>query len=606
MKKIVIILQAAALLLSWGCTRDDMDRLSRQNEKGFQFEGSSSSDQITSRTIYEPTESALKVTWSDRDQVAIFGVASTGSIGQNLCYQVVPAEKDAGRCTFYPDDASDMILWVNDPSVSFYACYPYKAVNNANATAFPVTLPEQQTQLTGNNTAHLGTYSFMKAQPQTISTTKGEAANVSLNFHNIFSVVEITVKLSETSSIDIPLKEIKLTSTNATALTIPSGSIDLTSPIQSEYTEIPIKVTESLPSVRLLMKSAYILKRGTSTKFYLVVAPGAHTDGELSLEIIASGNSKATVTLPGAVNFKSNRRYKKSVEVTDTDFIQSDPFNVIQESISTVAGQPVQFDFEGMADNIVLYSGEVGYDYDYKDHDRMARAEAMNMSFSTKTSPSGSLNAFNPRYAPVSYSTDFNGTYDEANMGSAIWTDISTLFNFPEVAKATTPSGEYNMVSLYPSDKDALYLRFSYEFDAGTNDIGRSVVEITAFQIMAELTGKTPFKAYGQEADWRGILPVLNPGGAQATIAPTKLTLTASSWKPVAAGKSWAIVKLDVSKFNMGRDQSLSVKNSTDPQPSSLNHTYSKPGIYTAVFVAKTQTLMGEKTETHQVTVTVN
>ena len=605
MKRIIFIIFSATFFLWGGCTRDNsMDQNDVASGKGFRFEGNSGEMPVT-RTTVVSGEDAMSLTWNDDDQVGIFGQASTGSIGYNCCYNVIPDTKNAANCTLYPEETSSMIPWVNDPSVSFYACYPYASVGNGALEAYPVSLPEQQIQSAGDNTEHVGKYSFMKAEPVTLSTTNGQGTAVNLNFHSIFSVVEISVKLSENSSIDVPVKELKMTAADGTALTIPAGTIDLTSPIVQDYTEIPVKADESLPTVRLLMNSAYTIKKGAMAKFYFVVAPGTHVDGNLSLEIIAIDNSKVTVTLPGEVTFKSNRRYRKSVEFTAADLVVPDPFEVTQTEFTVAVGQPVTFEFEGLADHIDFFSGEVGHDYQYSLKNRLTRAEAMKLSFSTQSNPSGNLNAFNPQYASISYSLDFNGTYDEENMEKATWTDISDNFTFPTEIKTATPSGEYDMVSLYPEDQDELYLRFSYAFTKGTNEIGRSIIIIKDFMIMAELTGQSPFQAYGQDADWQAILPVSNSGGAQVQIGTDDVRFTASSWKPSADGKAWLIVKIAVSEFDMGRDQSFLIKNDTDPQPASYTHTYSKPGVYSAVFVVKTNTLMGEKNEIKEVTVTV-
>lgn len=603
MKRIFIILQAA-VLLGAGCTRDNVDRTEPAEGRGFRFEGGSVAGPVT-RTVVTSGEDALDLAWSETDQVGIFGEASTGSIGYNRCYNAVPNGKDATRCTFYPEETSSMINWVNDPSVSFYACYPYREAGSGSAGAFPVSLPEQQIQSAGDNADHLGTYFFMKAQPVTLSTVNGEGAGVNLDFHGVFSVVEVSVKLSGSSSIDVPIKELKMISADGTALAVPQGTIDLTTPIAEGYAEIPVKADESLPAVRLLMEAPHTIPKGGNAKFYFVVAPGTHADGDLSLEIIAIDNSKATVALPGEVTFKSNRRYRKSVEFADTDLVIPDPFEVTQSEVTVAAGQPVSFGFEGLADNIAFFSGEVGHDYQYSLKNRMTRAEAMKLSFNMQSNPSGNLNAFNPRFAPVSYSLDFNGTYDEANMESATWTDISDNFTFPTEIKTATPSGEFNMVSLYPEDKDVLYLRFEYACTKGTNEIGRSIIIVKDFQITAELTGQASFTAYGQDAGWQGILPVSNEANTQVAINAADFRLTASSWKPAADGKAWIVTRIEVSKFDMGRDQSVPVKNDNDPQPDSYTHTYTEPGIYKAVFVVKTNTLMGEKNEIKEVTVTV-
>lgn len=605
MKKLLLLSAVAVLAAGCAANADDVEDSGRT---AFRFTGSNAAfgDASSTRTVWTPGEGPMSVVWDEGDEVALFGAVSSGSIADNCPYRVVPDREDAAKCTFYPSQTSDMIPWVSDAAVRFYACYPYKAVEGAAPEAFPLALPAVQSQAAANDTRHLGRLCFMKANPVRVSTTVEEHATVDLAFHNVFSVVELSVRLAAGSVVDVPVKQLRIASKSGVPLAYPSAAIDLTTAVESGYERIPVTSGESSSEIRLFVESLATLTENEAAKFYFVTAPGEHADGEIELELVAIDNSTARVTLPGAVTFRSNRTYAKQIEVADADFVAANPFDVDRKQITATVGQPVVFDFTGMADRIVFYSGEPGRDHAYSDKDRMTRAGEMNLSFSMQTNTSGSSNGFNPRYAALAYSTDFDGTMDVERMNAATWTDISANFTLPTESKVLTESGIYDIASLFPEDRDDIYLRFDYQFLKGTDPLGRSIVSIKRFDITAELTGEEPWKAYSlSTVGWQPLLPDPNPGAAQVVLPGAELKFSTSGWKPAASGSAWAIARVSIHRYNRGRDEYALVKESVDVQPSSYCHVYCTPGTYRAVFVAKSQTLMGEQTKTIVVEVTV-
>ena len=113
------------------------------------------------------------------------------------------------------------------------------------------------------------------------------------------------------------------------------------------------------------------MSRSEWRSFYLTVAPGAHPEGALSLEVVAIDNSVCTVPLP-AVTFKSNRSYRREATLRLGDFVAADPFSVSAASTTCKVGEPVVFEMSGMAETVDFYSGEMFHEWIYAKKDRLA------------------------------------------------------------------------------------------------------------------------------------------------------------------------------------------------------------------------------------------
>lgn len=537
----------------------------------------------------------VSVKWSEGDKVALWGETGTTILGTNCKYKVVPDQTDATKCSF--NSVDDVVKYVDGASISIYGYYPF-VEGQTDAGSIAISIPPVQRQTEG--TAHLSDLCVFKSDPVTVNTSELGDDDVELTFRNVCPVLELGVTLSD-SDITVPVKEIKFSSISGASLAYPEATLDL----RSNEIEI-VPVTES-SDILLSVEGTEELENGAETKFYIVLAPGQIVSDDIEVELVAVDHSVATIKLSGNIEIEAGKVYRKDVSVKLEDFIPANPFSIVQNSISGTVGQKVHFDFVGEASTISLYTGMVGCDYNYIHSDRYVRAESMKMSFLMRGDPSGSLKAFNPSCAEISYSYDFDGTLTESAMASAHWTDMSDRFTLPTEINKDTPSGEVDIIPCFPDDKDYIYIRYHYKFNMGTDEIGRTIVYVKNFKISSH------HSEFGESTDydmtntvWGTILPVDNPAGSKVEISSSQLKFNTSAWKPSADGQAWVVAKIDVHKYNASKDKPLEIKVSEDSMLQGYDVVYDKPGNYEAVFVVKTNTLFGVKEEIIVIPVTIS
>jgi hypothetical protein len=101
------------------------------------------------------------------------------------------------------------------------------------------------------------------------------------------------------------------------------------------------------------------------------------------------------------------------------DYIDMPEFDVWTDSDTYAAGEEITFHFSGDPQNIAFWSGEPGHIYANKD--RTSEQGAIQTVQFTSLAGEGAQND----NLSFLISTDFNGTYDAANLAAATWTDIT-------------------------------------------------------------------------------------------------------------------------------------------------------------------------------------
>lgn len=81
----------------------------------------------------------------------------------------------------------------------------------------------------------------MKAVPTAVTDP---ATGVNFEFHNIFAIVELKLRMNAASSMNsVPIRSIRMSS-SSTDLVAPQAEIDLTAPVETDYSVLPITVKE--------------------------------------------------------------------------------------------------------------------------------------------------------------------------------------------------------------------------------------------------------------------------------------------------------------------------------------------------------------------------
>ena len=377
--RITFTIIAASLFLT-ACSQDDiMPREALPD--GEQAVCFSAGEPTTRTEVGTNDDRTLAITWAEADEVGIYGRKDDRSSGDNYAYTATPYKSDATRCSFSASDTYELFTWTKNAAQGFYAYYPYTKIDDRtpNPEAHPFSLPALQTQSEGNSPAHIARYGLMTAAPVNIPAGTVSEGAIQFNFANIFSIVELRFKMTADCAIaSVPVKQVRLLS-DAAALAIPAGTIDLTRTIDPEA-ELPVVGEEESQSLTLTFDTNLAVTKTDYVSAYLVVAPGTHPAGTLRLEVTAIDNSIYDYTIPEQVVLRPNRHYTKSYELSLDEFILSDEFEAEIPVLSCKVGEPLTVSMTGIADRVDFWSGEEGHDYAYAEKDRMQEPD-MTMNF---------------------------------------------------------------------------------------------------------------------------------------------------------------------------------------------------------------------------------
>ncbi len=589
MKRNILFPAILAVLLA-GCTMVEPNTLQGEGEEGLvKF----TANTATTKVSIAVGEQSPVLAWEAGDQVGIFDLAEDDS--RNYCYNVTPAE-DATLCNLLPN-STQKAYYGTDEEQTFYAYYPYNDEASEMACEFPLSLPRVQTQSASGDVQHLKELNFMAAQT---TVTDGGATN--LAFESVFAFVRFDVLLKE--EYDVNIKQLRLKST-ATPLAMTSGTINLT-----DGYILPVEANND---ITLAVEDHLVINNTEAQQGYMMVLPGSHAEGTLSIEVVAIDNSVATVALP-AVTFKANGYYERTVEVSVDDFVQSEPFDITAESLTGKVGEPVVFSISGIADSIGCYTGEEGHDYDYHNTDRYAYDKELTLSFNI-----GYVNGddLNPELFRVKVSQDFSGEYTEEEVLSATWTDITHLFTLPE--EVTSSSANYieaGTVDLVPYLEDAtkecyigLFARVTgIPEDEKVSGHGRTQVFVSRFNVNSVAEDGTTTSLIVEDAIADNATMILGDeyeNDQEKNYPQFKKNNTlgnyvwfSSMFQPAENMYSYMVTKpLALANTNLGPDTAIVVQSATDSPVSEYSYTFNEAGTYEVVFVAHSVSLTGEAVE---------
>lgn len=644
MKRIINILILAAGAFAAACQQDATDGGGIVTGDYVTFTGGMNT---LTRTQIAVEAGKMSIEWKGGDCVGIYGRRGDHTLGANYAYDVQPDGANAASCLFRCKNEREAY---QNPVAgdAFYAYYPYSAHAGSDPKAVAVSLPAKQHQSTTDALDNIEALGFMKSVPASAATAE---SGVNLEFHNVFAIVELKLKLAAPSTLsEVPISQIRMTST-AADLVIPSGEIDLTAPVEAGYSNIPVTVNQGSRSVTMAFSGmAPVTKKEGS--FYFVVAPGTHPAGSITLEVTAAANGSVnTIELPGDVTFLSNRHYTKSVELRLDDFKSEDTFDVIPESTTVRKGEALSFQLVGPAMNGEFWSGEKGHRYAFAQVGETVDAEVF-LRFGSEY-----VNGLQRNSGSVKYSTDFSGDYTEASVKAATWIDVTNQFQLPPYisgSSASNPSpdaarggrlagkpydaydsGTVDISSWFKDEQTPLYVAFFYHVDKKnanavdewTGKTGNTRTMWYLYYVSAEYAYpndevRTPlFSAglstsdlqEGGDTNWSGMNIVhwssydgeKNTCSTQGATGITVIRMTASA-NPTSDRDAQcitsAIMRPAAHVLSADTGEAF-VKESDDSK--TLTYTFETPGIYTVTFVGELPTLAGFEKAVREFTITV-
>lgn len=622
MKQIIRLFITLAAAASAACQTDTADDKHAAAADHVRF----SSEEIAhTRTVVGKEEGTLTVNWVSGDLIGIYGAAENRSLGSNYPYEARVTDEEGGGCTFRYLNPGQTF---QNPARGnlFYAYYPYDADAGTTAGSVALSLPEEQYQSAAGTTENPAKLGFMKAVPTAVTDPE---AIVNFEFHNVFAIVELQLSLNAASTMNsVPIRSIRMTSSSSD-LIAPQAEIDLTTPVEGGYSVLPVTVLEGGRSANLTFDATASLTKQPGS-FYFVLLPGSHPSGSITLEVTAIDNSVNTVTLSGDVEFRSNRHYTKSVELALEEFRQKEPFAVTPAALSVKAGESLRFDFSGKASGIVFWSGEEGHDYEKSEIGDIIEASVF-LSF-------GSLyvNGCQRNCGSVKYSTDFNGTYDEASVKAATWTDVSSQFMLPpwisgsSAANVTDPeanaygtpydSGTVDITSWFRDYETPVYFAFFYHLEKSDANFvdektgkpnNRTMWDLYYCQVSKSYPGdSSPTRFFYFDGPEQSSVELVMPASWNAsypcvknvTAAGKKVIRMTEANKPSGSRDAYCITHA----IYRPEAQILPADSGvTVPSGNSYGYVFTTPGVYRVAFVATIPTLAGDAKAVERFEITV-
>ncbi|MGN7722016.1 DUF5017 domain-containing protein [Chitinophaga sp. 22620] len=281
----------------------------------------------------------------------------------------------------------------------------------------------------------------------------------------------------------------------------------------------------------------------------------------------------------------------------DKESISEPGFDITGYKVTSIvdtsgnAVKEVTFSFSGDAAVISFYPGLLGNDYAYREG-RVLDVKALLSSFSTTLN-----NGTQENQLSVLVSSDFNGTYDIANIRLATWTDITSHYVLnTRGASASLPSGTKDIREFVVEGKP-LYYAYRYICKPQTENGANSTWRIRAFSLQSQTDLGAASLATLTTADWNLINDgaVVDPGRGAVIESSGAIRFNGNHINKEVQTESWAISKgFLITRTDMGPDRPIAIKSAINPRLGSYSFNYTTPGTYKAVFIATNASYEGQ------------
>lgn len=280
------------------------------------------------------------------------------------------------------------------------------------------------------------------------------------------------------------------------------------------------------------------------------------------------------------------------------------------------AGKEVTFQFSGNPDYIAFYSGEEGNNYANKDRTEVElRSLSMTTAFRQQYTD---REYYNQELIRVYISEDFSGNYTVEDIKRATWTKISgqeegqVKVPAPPGSSAVNTSSTFDLAAYATKD---FYVAFEYNapkrqdiptVEGGGKYIQAPRIDVQSLVLNKETADGIKVAMNNTATDW-GFQIVYENSEKKGTYLVNDESLLFQPQKGKEHNDDDIIVwmvsqKLDPNAVSPDRGTALK---GTDVRLNGYTHTYSKPGEYTATFIATNANMWNAKQIVRQVTFTV-
>ena len=235
------------------------------------------------RTAYEESDAAVKVTWVAGDAIGVYTEVDGTVQAANYGYR---AGTSGATTMFSYLSEKEVVGWADETSEhDFYACYPYAASESAaDPHAHPLTLAAEQTWNTADPLAHLAALDFMygSALGQTQESV-GALNPVPIRFRHLFSILEVRIRCNQFAEVEA----VKFRCTDESEpVSLGEGStVDLATG----------EITPANGTNEIRLTGSQITQLGQYVTCHLVITPG-HAGKEFEIVAQVNGNDYVMTT----------------------------------------------------------------------------------------------------------------------------------------------------------------------------------------------------------------------------------------------------------------------------------------------------------------------
>lgn len=275
------------------------------------------SQSLSRAAFTEDPAGALCIGWEEGDAIGISATKNDTPIGANYEYRIDELLEEGAAANLAASSSQFTYRWSEAAEYTFYGYYPHTGAPNATPHYLTqVSLPAEQPQAAANDFSHLSQWWVMKAEPYAI---QGLQQTVQLSFRGVFSIVELKLRYAKPLNKSRQIERVQLNAAT-TPLAVVNGNLTLTSTKEAEKQEPALIVNDGVNSVDVPLARVTELSESDTQSIWLLVAPGQHAAGELSVKLMSLDSYHVDVTIPDAVTFEPNKVYRKEVVVNPDDF----------------------------------------------------------------------------------------------------------------------------------------------------------------------------------------------------------------------------------------------------------------------------------------------
>ena len=285
MKRNISLLYLFAVLLI-ACTKEtDMTPDNTSYDDAVFFRSSV----MDTKTDYEDTPDAVKVSWLKGDMIGLFANAQDETGQANIPYKAL---SDGKTTEFVFVDPQKIIRWTDSGKPhDFYAYYPYSEDGGNSNSSLTLSLPATQSQDGMDNIGSLAKYDFIYASATGVM--REEDKEVQLHFNHLYTVLDIAIAPTNNIKTRINAVEVRCKD-NSEILAFKSAKLDLaTGKIDCS------DVQESSSKIRL--ECGFLTNNDLSPQHFYITMTSGHEGKEFEIVALLEGgeeNVVATKTAP--------------------------------------------------------------------------------------------------------------------------------------------------------------------------------------------------------------------------------------------------------------------------------------------------------------------